>query len=132
MDALSRWPKLRSLAMVEVTREINGAVSTERGYYISSLPPNALTISQAVRSHWHADNRCIGHSTWPSAKIGAVHGWTTPHGTSLSFRRIVMSLRKRDTTSKVELKIRRLKKRARTTAISLNSSAGKTYRNLTF
>ena len=37
-------------------REINGAVSAERRYYISSLPPNALTIAQAVRSHWRIEN----------------------------------------------------------------------------
>jgi hypothetical protein len=38
--------------MVEATRVISGAVSTERRYYISGLVPSALTIAQAVRAHW--------------------------------------------------------------------------------
>jgi hypothetical protein len=42
--------------MFEATRDINGAISTERRYYISSLAPHALTIAQAVRSDWHIGN----------------------------------------------------------------------------
>jgi hypothetical protein len=37
IDAMSRCPKLRSVAMVEATREINGSVSTERRYCLTHL-----------------------------------------------------------------------------------------------
>ncbi|CAN7153577.1 ISAs1 family transposase [Caballeronia sp. LjRoot34] len=109
LDALSRWPKLRSVAMVEATREINGAVSTERRYYISSLPPNALTIAQAVRSHWRIENSmhwvldmAFGEDQCRIRVDNAAQNFAV-------LRRIVMNLLKRDTTSKVGLKIRRLK-----------------------
>ncbi len=36
-----QWSHLRSLIMVEATRELKDQVSTERRYYISSLAPGA-------------------------------------------------------------------------------------------
>ncbi|MGC3030621.1 ISAs1 family transposase, partial [Burkholderia sp. DN3021] len=50
------WPGMRSIAMVESTREIGDTVSVERRYYVSSLPPDAARIAHAVRSHWRIEN----------------------------------------------------------------------------
>ncbi len=50
------WPSMRSIAMVESTREIGDTVSVERRYYVSSLPPDAARIAHAVRSHWRIEN----------------------------------------------------------------------------
>lgn len=57
------WPGLRSVAMVESTREaINGKdkgeISTEWRYYISSLQLGARDINERVRSHWSIENSC--------------------------------------------------------------------------
>lgn len=37
----SRWPDLRSFAVIEATRDIQGKTTQERRYYISSLAPDA-------------------------------------------------------------------------------------------
>lgn len=51
------WRGLTSLAMVESTRIIGEKETTERRYYISSLPANAARIGRAVREHWAIENR---------------------------------------------------------------------------
>ena len=38
--------------MIEETQEINGKISTEQRFFISSLPANAEYIAKAVRAHW--------------------------------------------------------------------------------
>src|SRR3990167_10270321 len=42
--------------MLEETQEKNGILSTERRFFISSLPANAKQISSAVRAHWLIEN----------------------------------------------------------------------------
>lgn len=51
-----QWSDLKSLILVEARRELNGQVSTERRYYISSLAPNAKRAFEAVRGHWGIEN----------------------------------------------------------------------------
>jgi len=47
------WPGLRSIAAVDCRRQIGDEVSTERRYFISSLPGRtAQRIAVAVRNHW--------------------------------------------------------------------------------
>lgn len=43
--------------MVEATREIGDTKTVERRYYVSSLPPDAARIAQAVRAHWRIESR---------------------------------------------------------------------------
>jgi predicted transposase YbfD/YdcC len=52
-----QWEGLQSVGMVEATREINGHISKERRYYLSSLPLEIETFSRAVRSHWGIENK---------------------------------------------------------------------------
>ena len=42
--------------MIEETQEINGKISTERRFFISSLSVDAERIASAVRAHWLIDN----------------------------------------------------------------------------
>ena len=42
--------------MVQSERRIQGKVSLETRYFISSLPSNAVQIAAAVRSHWTIEN----------------------------------------------------------------------------
>jgi len=50
------WAGLKSLGMVESTREIKGKCSHEKRYYISSLECDAKKFGNAVRSHWGIEN----------------------------------------------------------------------------
>ncbi len=66
-DALHQWPGLRSAVMIERQRSISQTTpegkqvwsqsTLERRYYLSSLPPDAQPISEAVREHWGIENR---------------------------------------------------------------------------
>lgn len=50
------WPGLKSIVRIVASRTINGKTTTETRYYVSSLPPDAKRIAQAVRSHWAIEN----------------------------------------------------------------------------
>ena len=53
------WKNLTSVAMVESTRFMKGkeaGETTEKRYYISSLPADASIIGKAIRSHWSVEN----------------------------------------------------------------------------
>jgi predicted transposase YbfD/YdcC len=54
----AEWRDLKSVGMVEATREINGQETTEVRYYLSSLPVKASEFGRAVRSHWGIENSC--------------------------------------------------------------------------
>jgi predicted transposase YbfD/YdcC len=51
------WVDLKSIVMVKSERQLTGQSPTfEKRYYISSLPANALKISNAIRKHWRVEN----------------------------------------------------------------------------
>lgn len=56
LDDKDKWLGLRSLGMVESTRDVNGKISHEKRYYISSLGCCAQVFGDAVRSHWGIEN----------------------------------------------------------------------------
>lgn len=59
LDWLSQkpqWAGLNTVAMIEETCERGGKVSTERRFFISSLPADARCIAHAVRAHWAIEN----------------------------------------------------------------------------
>lgn len=103
------WPGLQSVAAVECHRQIGDQVSTERRYFISSLPGHtAQRIAQAVRNHWCVENElhwsldvCFGEDQ-SRARIGNA-------AENLSrVRRLALMLLKNETTAKVGLKAKRL------------------------
>jgi predicted transposase YbfD/YdcC len=53
----SCFPSIKSIAMVENTVERNGETSCERRYYICSLALLVVLFANAVRCHWHIENR---------------------------------------------------------------------------
>jgi predicted transposase YbfD/YdcC len=55
IDPDHAWPGLRSVVCIESTRRIGDAVSTEARHYLSSLPPDAPALAQAIRSHWRIE-----------------------------------------------------------------------------
>ena len=52
-----QWPGLKSFAMLESERTIGEVTTREQRLYISSLAPDAVRISHAIRSHWSVENR---------------------------------------------------------------------------
>lgn len=53
----SKWEGLKSFGMIESLREVDGQTTTERRYYLSSLPLDIKTFARAVRSHWGVENK---------------------------------------------------------------------------
>ncbi len=53
---LKDWAGLRSVVMIEATRRVGPATTTEIRYYISSLTPSAQQALDIVRTHWHIEN----------------------------------------------------------------------------
>jgi len=51
-----KWEGLRSVGMVESSREINGKITVERRYFLSSLKLEVETFARAVRGHWSVEN----------------------------------------------------------------------------
>jgi predicted transposase YbfD/YdcC len=59
LDCLAKpeqWPDLKSFAVIESERCINGKTSFEQHFYISSLPADAGRLAKAVRAHWAVEN----------------------------------------------------------------------------
>ncbi len=103
------WPGLQSIAVVDRRRQIGPEVTTERRYFISSLPGRtAQRIGQAVRNHWSVENGlhwsldlCFGEDQ-SRARIGNA-------AENLSrVRRLALTLLKQETTAKVGIKAKRL------------------------
>lgn len=57
IDGKDEWCKLTSIGMVESERHINGKVTKEARYFISSLAPFAEEFASAVRGHWGIENK---------------------------------------------------------------------------
>jgi predicted transposase YbfD/YdcC len=51
------WKGLRSIVCIETERTIKGHMTTERRYYITTLPPDPSLIGRSVRSHWGVENQ---------------------------------------------------------------------------
>jgi predicted transposase YbfD/YdcC len=50
------WTGMKSICMVESTREVRCKVSVEKRYYISSLDSDAKKFGKSIRSHWGIEN----------------------------------------------------------------------------
>ena len=57
LDGLADWGHLRSVVRVDASREINGRVTTQTRYYLSSLHAAAADFNGYVRRHWRIENR---------------------------------------------------------------------------
>lgn len=104
-----RWHGLTTLAMVRNRRELNGHVTVESRYYISSMANEAATILKAVRSHWGIENAlhwvldvAMGED---DSRIRKEH---VPENMAL-LRRIALSLLKQEKTLKRGVQGKRLK-----------------------
>ena len=51
-----KWPSLKSVTLIERQRVGDEKWTSERHYYLSSLPPKVRTIASAAREHWQIEN----------------------------------------------------------------------------
>ncbi len=58
LTASGEWDGLQTVGLCEAVRELEGAVSLNRRYYLSSLPVAARKFAEAVRGHWSVENSC--------------------------------------------------------------------------
>jgi predicted transposase YbfD/YdcC len=57
LDPSGAWPGLRSVVQVQAERRRGEQRTVEARYYLSSLPPDATVLGQAIRQHWEVENR---------------------------------------------------------------------------
>jgi predicted transposase YbfD/YdcC len=57
-EIAGQWPGLKSIAVVDSTRDVEGKISRERRYYISSLDArrSARQFADYIRGHWSVEN----------------------------------------------------------------------------
>jgi predicted transposase YbfD/YdcC len=105
---LGKWEGLKSVGVVESTREIDGAKTVERRYYLASLPLDVELFARAVRSHWGVENKlhwvmdvCF-HEDQSRARAGhAAENLAT-------LRRLALNMLKKETTKKRGIKGKQL------------------------
>jgi len=104
------WAALGSFACVESTRQVEGKVSTERRYYLSSLDGrDARRMLEAVRGHWSVQNSLHWSLdvTFREDDCRVRQGHAAEHLARI--RRLVLGLLKRETTFKAGLKRKRMR-----------------------
>src|SRR5262245_7502791 len=57
LDPAGAWPGLRTVVEVQAERREGAAPAAECRYYLSSLPPDAVLLGEAIRGHWGVENR---------------------------------------------------------------------------
>lgn len=57
LDDLAAWPQLKSVVMVESSREKDGQITSESRFYRSSLSAPAAVFNRLVRSHRSIENK---------------------------------------------------------------------------
>ena len=95
-----KWEGLRSVGVVESVRDVNGQVTTERRYYLSSLPQDILCFARAVRSHWGVENSVHWHMdvSFGEDQSRVRTGFAAENLATL--RRLALNMLKREKTKK--------------------------------
>jgi predicted transposase YbfD/YdcC len=104
-----QWRGLQSVGMVEAERSLNGNTTTERRYYILSLPNDAQTFGTSVRAHWGIENAV--HWVLDVAFREDMSRIRMDHGPEnfAVIRHIALNLLRQETSFKGSIKTKRLK-----------------------
>jgi predicted transposase YbfD/YdcC len=97
---LGKWEGLASVGMVESSREIQGKVTIERRYYLSSLKLDVETFARAVRGHWAVENKLhwVMDVCFREDQSRARQGYAAENLATL--RRLALNLLKQEKTKK--------------------------------
>ena len=104
----AQWEGLQSVGMVEAIREISGARTVERRYYLSSLPLGVETFARAVRGHWGVENKLhwVLDVCFREDQSRARAGYAAENLATL--RRLALNLLRREKTKKRGIKGKQL------------------------
>lgn len=104
----SKWEGLKSVGLVEATREVGGKQTVERRYYLSSLPLDVETFAKAVRGHWGVENKLhwVLDVWFREDQSRARTGYAAENLATL--RRLALNLLKRERTKKRGIKGKQL------------------------
>jgi predicted transposase YbfD/YdcC len=91
---------IKSIGVIESWRDINGLESTEKRYYISSLPADPKLFAYAARAHWGIENSLhyILDVVFKEDRI-KIRSGNSPENVN-TIRKIALTLAKHDTTPK--------------------------------
>jgi predicted transposase YbfD/YdcC len=108
VDPEGDWASLRSIGMVEAERRVQGKVTRERRYYLTSLG-DAATFGRAVRAHWGIENglHWVLDIAFREDESRARAGASAAN--LIVLRHIALNLLKQERTAKVGIKNKRLK-----------------------
>ena len=100
----SKWEGLKSVGLVEATREVGGKKTVERRYYLSSLPLDVRVFARAVRGHWGVENKVhwVLDVWFREDQSRARTGYAAENLATL--RRLALNLLKREPTKKRGIK----------------------------
>jgi predicted transposase YbfD/YdcC len=109
LNAKQAWTGLRSIGLVEAERRVGEQVSVERRYYLTSLPGEAHTFGEAVRSHWGVENGL--HWVLDIAFQEDASRMRKDHSQQnfVVLRHMALNLLKQEQTARCGIKARRLK-----------------------
>lgn len=103
------WSGLTSVVKVTATRDLNGKISTESRYFLTSLAPAATHLLSVVRSHWGIENSLhwVLDVTFreDDCRIRTGHG---PENLTV-LRHIALNLIKQEKSAKKSVRAKRLK-----------------------
>lgn len=109
-DLRSKWKDVQSVGVVYRYRKnvVSGTVHEETMYFISSLPPKVRTLAKHVRGHWAVENSlhwCLDVTFGEDAS--RIRKGNSTEIASI-FRRLALTILKRDTTQKENIRGKRL------------------------
>jgi predicted transposase YbfD/YdcC len=103
------WSSLHSVVMIESERHVNGLVSLEQRYYLSSASGDAMMFLNATRQHWSIENSL--HWVLDVAFREDDSRIRKGHGAEnfALLRHIALNLLKQEQASKIGMQNKRLK-----------------------
>jgi predicted transposase YbfD/YdcC len=105
---LKKWEGLKSVGLVESIRAVDGKTTTERRYFLSSLPLDVPVFARAVRGHWGIENKLHWalDVSFGEDRSRARTGYAAENLATL--RRLALNMLKREKTKKRGIKGKQL------------------------